>query len=254
MCVSKEKGVVCIEGRRQMRPIFARVVFSYFHFCESGWQYGGRQRRNKCKTGGANESSVTNLRCEDGNVVELSLFNEITRPFSTNEAHLGCSRPSSERHKISPSYFDYIDKTDKSPNLKLKIIFLAPKHRSGDGGVTFFFVVFFSFLKGTEEMAKMTKQSIKWSWLWKQETHGAPTNKQWRSVAGFKCSCWWWNNDVQLLNEACGSDGLIRWRAKGVEGGGAHWGPLLDRWWLVLTLLTSVWWFCKFIPQEGWWF
>lgn len=81
---------------------------------------------------------MTNLRCEDGNVVELSLFNEITRPFSTNEAHLGCSRPSSERHKISPSYFDYIDKTNKNPNLKLKIIFLAPKHRLGD----FFF--FFS--------------------------------------------------------------------------------------------------------------
>lgn len=86
---------------------------------------------------------MTNLRCEDGNVVELSLFNEITRPFSTNEGHLGCSRPSSERHKISPSYFDYIDKTDKSPNLKLKIIFLAPKHRLGDGGVTFFFSFLF---------------------------------------------------------------------------------------------------------------
>lgn len=138
----KRKGVVCIEGRRQMRPIFAPVIFSYFHFCESGWQYGGRQRRNKCKTAGANESSVTNLRCEDGNVVELSLFNEITRPFSTNEAHLGCSRPSSERHKISPSYFDYIDKTDKNPNLKRKIIFLAPKHRLGVGGVTFIFFFF----------------------------------------------------------------------------------------------------------------
>lgn len=226
----KRKGVVCIEGRRQMRPIFAPVIFSYFHFCESGWQYGGRQQRNKCKTGGANESSVTNLRCEDGNVVELTLFNEITRPFSTNEAHLGCSRPSSERHKISPSYFDYIDKTDKSPNLKLKIIFLAPKHTLGDGGVTSFF---FSFSEGHRGNGKDDKAEYQVILTVETGDTQGPDKQavaQRQSVTGLKCSCWWWNNDVQLSNEACGSDGLIRWQAKGVEGSGAHWGPLLDRW------------------------
>lgn len=56
--------------------------------------------------------SWTSCVSDDGSVVELSLHNEITHPFPTNEANLERSRPSLESHQISPSCFDCADKTE----------------------------------------------------------------------------------------------------------------------------------------------
>lgn len=48
---------------------------------------------------------------EDGGVVELSLYNEITHRFPTNEANLERSRPSLHSHQTSPRCFDCTDTT-----------------------------------------------------------------------------------------------------------------------------------------------
>lgn len=77
---------------------------------------------------------------EDGSVVELSLYNEITHLFPTNEANLERSRPSLESHQISRRCFDCADKTE----LEAQIVCVT-KHKLGHGDDEFFSRLVFFF-------------------------------------------------------------------------------------------------------------
>lgn len=72
---------------------------------------------------------------EDGNV-ELSLYNEITHRFPTNEANLERSRPSLQSHQISPRCFDSTDQTEMEAQT---VCVTKQKLTHGDGSFFFFF-------------------------------------------------------------------------------------------------------------------